>query len=307
MQFGFSLIMRGHEATREAFVTMAKRAEALGFDALWCSDHLIVPPRRTSRYPGSADGTFPPAWHERYWEPITVLSHLAACTRRIALGTSVLILAMRHPIEVAAEVADLDQLAQGRFIFGVGLGWFQEEFDVLGWPFRERGARTDEGLAICKALWTQDAPRFAGPNYRFDEVSFGPKPARQPHPPIWIAGNSEAALRRTVRFGDVWHPVLLSHDDLAARAGRLRALVAEAGRDPASVGIGLKTPLVFQDAPAASPTTPCMGRSQDVLAALSRYGELGVEHFTFDLKPETLANALATMERFAQDVRPHLP
>lgn len=298
--------MRGNEARREAFIAMAEQAEAADIDSLWTSDHLIVPPRRNSVYPGTADGEFPPTWYERYWEPITVLSYLSALTTKITLGTSVLILPMRNPIEVAAEVADLDQLSQGRFIFGVGLGWFEEEFDVLGWPFRERGARTDEGLAICKALWTQAAPKFDGPNYSFENVSFAPKPVQQPHPPIWIAGNSVAALRRTVRFGDVWHPVLMPYADLETKIARLKALATEEGRDPASVGVSLKLPLVFQDSPPDNPDMPTIGRPQDMIEALKRYGELGVEHFTFDLKPESLANALETMERFVQDVRPHL-
>ncbi len=306
MKYGFSLIMRGNEARPEAFEAMAEKAEALGFDSLWCSDHLIVPPLKTSRYPGRPDGKFPPIWLERYWEPFTVLSYVAARTRKIALGTSVLILPMRNPIEVAAQVADLDQLARGRFLFGVGVGWFEEEFNALNWPFRERGARTNEGLAVCKALWTQPRPSFKGKFYQFDEVYFDPKPASKPHPPIWIGGNSEAALRRAARHGNAWHPNRPTHAYLEKALGTLQGFLEEAGRSMADITVGVKTMLNFQDGPPGEGQTPTEGRPQEIIDALKRYQDLGAQHITFDFFPESLDNALLTMERFAQEVRPKL-
>ena len=311
MKFGISLIMRGNAATPEAFVTIAERAEALELDSLWCTDHLIIPQRTVSRYPGRADGNFPDTWLERYWEPFTVLSFLAAHTSKIALGTSVLILPMRNPVEVAAQVAQLDQLCNGRFIFGVGAGWFQEEFDLLGWPFRERGARTNEGLALCKALWTQDNPSFQGRNYRCENANFAPKPARKPHPPIWIAGHSTAALRRVAKYGDGLHPFKPTVEVIHQGKAELQGLLAAEGRSLHEIEISLKGALVFQDAPpAAEPVSlegwPLEGRPKEIIEALKRYEELGVGHFTFDIRPETLETALETMERFVQDVRPYL-
>lgn len=306
MKYGISLVMRGRDATREAFEIVAEKAEAAGLDSLWCSDHLIVPELTVSRYPGRPDGTFPDSWLERYWEPFTVLSYLAAKTSKILLGTSVCILPMRNPLEVAAEVADLDQLSRGRFIFGVGVGWFQEEFDVLRWPFHERGKRTDEGLAVCKALWTQERPSFSGPNYSFDKVYFGPKPAQKPHPPIWIAGHSSAALRRVARHGNGWHPFKPTYEVIEKGKAELSRYLEAEGRSLSEIEISVKAHLVFQDEAPAPGRHPLEGRPADIVEGIKRFEELGVEHFTFDLRPETVEMALDTIERFVQDVRPKL-
>lgn len=295
--------MRGREATPETFDAMAERAEAIGLDALWASDHLVIPPRRVSRYPGTPDGEFPATWLERYWDPITVLSYLAGRTSRITLGTSVCILPMRNPIEVAAEVAHLDQLAKGRFVFGVGVGWFQEEFEVLKWPFRERGARTTEGLEICKALWTQERPSFRGRFYQFDQVHFGPKPASRPHPPVWIGGNSPSALRRVAKVGNGWHPFRPSPDQLRKGLEELRRYMDEAGRSMREITVGVKMLLAFQESRAGAERPPMQGRAADIAADIKRYQDLGVEHLIFDFTTETRAQALETMERFAQEVR----
>lgn len=306
MKFGFSLIMRGAAATPEAFRTMAERAEALELDSVWCSDHLVIPPRTVSRYPGTADGTFPDTWLERYWEPFTVLSHLAACTRRLTLGMSVCILPMRNPVEVAAELADLDQLSGGRVVFGVGVGWFAEEFAALGWPFAERGRRTNEGLEICKALWTQERPSYHGRHYAFDEVYFGPRPVQRPHPPIWIAGHSPGALRRVARLGDGWHPFRPSVETVQRGRDELARLLAAEGRRAEDVTLTVKGHLDFRDSPPAAGQWPLEGRPQDIVDGLRRFRDLGVAHATLDFRPETLEQGLEAMERFVQDIRPHL-
>lgn len=303
MKYGFSLVVRGREATRETFDAIAQKAEALSLDSLWASDHLVIPPRRVSRYPGTADGDFPPAWLERYWEQFTVLTYLAARTSRLTLGTSVCILPMHHPIEVAARVADLDQLLNGRFVFGVGVGWFQEEFEVLNWPFRERGARTTEGLRICKALWTQDRPSFRGRFYQFDGVSFGPKPTSRPHTPIWVGGGSPAALRRVAEVGNGWHPFHLPLAGFRKGLEELRRYVEEAGRSMSEIALSVKVLLVFRESGAGADRQPCQGSPSQIADDIKRYQDLGVDHLLFDYAPETRANALETMERFAQEVR----
>lgn len=303
MKFGLSVIMRGQEATRETFDAMAQKAEALRFDSLWASDHLVIPPRRVSSYPGTADGEFPPAWLERYWEQFTVLSYLAGRTSAITLGTSVCILPMHHPIEIAAKVAHLDQLTNGRFVFGVGVGWFQEEFEVLGWPFYERGARATEGLLICKALWTQEQASFHGRFYRFERVHFGPKPASRPHTPIWVGGHSRAALLRVARLGNGWHPFRLSPAEIRKGLGELRRHLEEAGRSMSEITVAVKVFLAFQESVAGADRPPMQGRVVEIVDDIRRYQDLGVEHLVIDFAPETRAHALETMERFVQEVR----
>jgi len=295
--------MRGTEATRETFEAIAQKAAALGLDSLWASDHLVIPPRRVSRYPGTPDGEFPRTWLERYWDQFTVLAYLAGKTTSVTLGTSVCILPMHHPIEVAAKVADLDRLLDGRFVFGVGVGWFQEEFEVLNWPFHERGARATEGLRICKALWTQERPSYGGRFYRFDRVHFGLKPVSRPHPPIWVGGESRAALKRAAELGDGWHPFRLSPAELRKGLEALRGYMAEAGRSMSEITLSVKPLLAFRESEAGAGRSPCQGSAGQIVDDIKRYRDLGVEHLVFDFAPENRAHALETMERFCQEVR----
>jgi probable F420-dependent oxidoreductase len=306
MKYGFSLVVRGRDATRETFDAMVQKAEALGLDSLWASDHLVIPPRRVSRYPGRADGEFPAGWLERYWEQFTVLSYLAGKTSSITLGTSVCILPMHHPIEVAAKVAQLDQLLNGRFVFGAGVGWFREEFEVLNYPFQERGARTTEGLLIMKALWTQERASFHGRFYRFDQVHFGPKPVSRPHTPIWVGGHSPGAFKRVATVGNGWHPFRLSPAEIRKGLGELKKHMEEAGRSMSEITVSVKLHLAFQERPAGAERVPAQGSPAEIVDDIRRYQDLGVAHLVFDFAPETRAQALHTMERFSQEVRGRL-
>ncbi len=306
MQFGFSLVVRGNDATPDNFATMAERAERLELDALWSSAHVIIPPQVKSGYvmiPGLKHGEH---WKECYWEPFTVLSFLAGITSRIRLGTSVVVLPMHNPFELAKQVAEVDQLSGGRFVFGVGVGWFEEEFEVLGQNFHNRGARTNEALALMRALWGDDPVTFQGDHYRVESAFFSPKPVQQPSPPIWVAGNSKAALKRVARYGDAWHPARLKFETLRSLLVELDACLEREGRVAGSVEVAVKCPVVFQSGPPSEDQPPTHGRVTDIVDALNRYRDLGVEHFVLDVVPETLSQALDTMERFAQEVRPRL-
>lgn len=151
----------------------ARRAEELGFDGLWVIEHLLAAP-----------ALYAVAWHD----PFAVLAHVAAVTERVRLGTAILVLPLRHPVMVAREVATLDYLSGGRFVFGVGTGWDEREFAAIGVPLKERGARLDEGLAIVRRLLTEPAVTHRGRFFAFEEVTIEPRPPRMP--PVWIAGGS---------------------------------------------------------------------------------------------------------------------
>lgn len=306
MKFGFSLVVRGAEASPETFVQMAERAEALGLDSLWCSAHIVLPPQSRSGYGMVPDLKHPEEWKACYWEPFSVLSYLAGYTRKVTLGTSVTVLPMHNPFEVAKQVAEVDQLSRGRFVFGIGVGWFAEEFEVLGQEFHNRGARTDDALELMKSLWSSDPVTHRGRYYAVDQGYFAPKPVQQPHPPIWVAGSSPAALRRAARYGDGWHPVRPSYDELEQSLARLAGFLEAEGRSLDGLEVAVKCPLVFQDGPPEAGQPPTRGRAADVIEALRRYRDLGVDHVVFDPVPEALAVALDTMERFAGDIRPKL-
>ncbi len=306
MKFGISLVVRGAAAQAETFARMGDHAEMQHWDCLWASDHLIVPPLKTTRFPGSEDGQIPAAWRQGYYQPFSVLNYLAAHTERVRLGTSVLILPMRNPIEVAAQVAELDQLSHGRVNFGVGVGWYREEFEALGHDFCDRGQRTDDGLRIIQALWSRTRTTVTGPYYHLEDVEMAPKPCQAPYPPIYIGGNSRLALARVARYGDVWHPFRMTPEEVNAARPHLQAALKKAGRAVADFPIALKIPLVFQDGPPAAGQFPSVGRAMDIVAGLQRYAEAGVSEFCFDLAAETLPVALDTMTRFSEEVRTRL-
>ena len=310
VRFGFSLQGRGVLAGREAITTLAKRAEALGYDSVWVTDRLLIPVQSRSAYPYSPTGAFPLGPDEPWLEPLTAVTYLATITERINVGTSVLVIPYRNPIFTAKALATADYLSGGRVILGAGIGWWREEFAALGVPFEDRAARTVEYLRILKEIWTKPRVAFEGRFARIAEAGgVRPHPARQPHIPIWIGGHSEAALRRVVEVGDGWHPlglrppVSLYPPEMAARVRRLRDVAAAAGRDPATITISFKAPLKFQEAVAAG-RAPLSGSPREIVEDLQAYVAAGVQHFVLDFSVPTLPEMRDVLERFAVDVRP---
>lgn len=306
MKFGFSLVVRGADATPEGFAAIARRAEALGLDSLWLSSHVVLPRQERSWY-GLVEGRrYPAHWREGYWTPFTVMAYLAALTERITLGTSVLVLPMHNPVEVAKQAAEVDVLSGGRLVLGVGVGWFEEEFEVLGRAFRDRGARTDDALALLRALWTEEPVTYESASHSLTDCSFLPKPVQEPGPPVWIAGGGEPAIRRAARFGDAFHPVRFTPERVREARVSLDRHCRDHGRDPAEVEIAAKLPLAVGVSNPGQDALPTQGSAAEVAEGIHRYREAGATHFVFDIVPETVAVAIEAMERFAGEVRPLL-
>ena len=209
----------GFPATTEAILESACRAEELGFDAVLVNDHIIV-----DSTPGVVE-----SWGNTY-DPLMVLSFVAARTSRIRLGVSVLIMPYRNPIATAKMFATLDQLSGGRAIAGVGAGWNVAEFNALGVPFNERGARTTEYLQIWRSCWAPGTTTFCGQFFAFEDMHINPKPVQQPHLPIWVGGSSRPALRRAAEFAQVWQPTPTPLADLIKNQTYLRDACAKIGR-----------------------------------------------------------------------------
>ena len=233
MQFGAHIFGVGELADPKILVEVAQLAEDLGYHSIFVADHIIVPRGLESQYPYSGDGSFPYAPDQDWLDPMVALGYLAGLTRTIRLGTSVTVLPMRHPIVTAKQIVSADHLSGGRVIFGVGVGWMAEEFALLGESFRDRGRRTDEYLQLIKNLWTQDNPSFEGDYFNVANCGFAPKSTQQPHTPIWIGGESRAALRRAARLGDGWHSAGTSLAELPQKLGVIREELAAAGRSEA--------------------------------------------------------------------------
>jgi probable F420-dependent oxidoreductase len=195
MKIGVNLLNFGPGVSPESLARWTTVAEALGYHLVMISDHVAITPDVQGRYPAP------------FYDPFTTLAWLAGLTRKVELGTTVIVLPYRHPLQTAKMATIVDRLSGGRLIFGVGAGWARQEFEALGVPFTRRGAITDDYLAAIRTFWTTDVASHDGPFVSFRDVQTTPRPVRSPHPPIWVGGASDAALRRTVRFGDGWHPI----------------------------------------------------------------------------------------------------
>jgi probable F420-dependent oxidoreductase len=238
MRFGvplpqFGPLARGPDV-RDRLRRVAEAADRLGYDVLWTAEHVIFPPEIRTPYPYG--GRFPYDVGDPVLDAVGTLAWVAGCTRRVRLGTAVLVLPYHHPILLAKALATVDVLSGGRLVVGVAGGWLAEEFALLGVPFAERGARTDEALAVMRALWTEERVTFHGRWTRLDDAAFFPKPLQQPLP-VWIGGSSPAALRRVARAGDGWLAVPRAPEALAEDVATIRRLADAAGRDPAAIGV----------------------------------------------------------------------
>lgn len=317
VDFGVSLPSRGPLARADVLLRIAEKTEALGFDSVFVTDHVVLPASAgRSVYPYSPTGQFPGGSAQDYLDPLALLGHLTHATRRVRLGTSVLVIPYRNPLVTAKTLATLDVLSRGRLILGAGAGWWREEFEALAAPpFEERGAVTDEYLRLMRAVWSTDPVSFEGRYYRVRDVFARPRPVQHGGIPVWIGGHTPAALRRAGTLGDGWHPIgqrppaMLPPDGYAAAVARLHAHARAAGRDPAAIALTLRVPMELRSPRARPPAGDrplFQGTPAEVLADLQRYRALGVGHVVFDPVRQDLRAWLGTLERFAADVRPAL-
>ncbi len=216
MKFAVAIRNMGPQSNRATIRACAKIAEQAGFDALFVSDHLCIPPDQTEGSGG------------RYLDVLATLAFLAGATEKIRLGVSVLVVPYRPAVLTAKQVATIQELSGERMILGVGVGWMKPEFAALGADMRKRGAITDETLSVIHHLFSADVPgAYDGPLVKFPSFVFLPRPKR---PPIWVGGNGPAAMNRTLKFGDGWHPMLPA-SELKAKVEELHSRARTAGRE----------------------------------------------------------------------------
>jgi probable F420-dependent oxidoreductase len=228
------------------FVECTREADRLGYESVWLPEHLIFTTQMSrSPHPGEAVPPVPPT--TPIFDAFTYLGFLAGQTDRVRLGTHVYNLGLRHPFVAARAVQTLDLVSGGRFEFGVGASWLEEEWVATELDFHTRGRRVDEALTVCKRLWTEVEVSHHGEFFSFDGVVFEPKPLQHPWPPILVGGESTAALRRAARHGDGWIGMGHDFESGAAQIGQLRSLLAEAGRPDADFQICLGGPVESRD------------------------------------------------------------
>ena len=310
LTFGCNLSLDGYWNVAE----LAQRAESLGFDRVTTGEHVMDgnPPRPTLL-------------------TIPAMAAAAGATRTLRVMTGIVIAPLYHPVMLAKLVATLDVISQGRLDFGIGISGqrnTEAEFEALDIPVRTRGRRTDEMLEVMKRLWTEEQVSHQGRFFSFQDTTLLPQPAQKPYPPIWIAGRSEAAMRRAALLGDGWYPYLFTVRRLKSSIETIRQMAAEAGRDLEGFYWGLNQPTaISQDREEALGlavanvgqryVTPdrsaediaralCVtGTPQDCVQAVEERVEAGVRDFNFGFLADNSTQLFNQMEMFAKQVIPH--
>jgi probable F420-dependent oxidoreductase len=306
MKLGVFLPISGRAASRNTLMQAAQQAESLGYDSIWAADRIIIPWQIKTTYPYSKESTFIVPPDRPFFEPLTCLAFLAACTENIQLGMSVMVMPYRHPLYWAKIATTIDQLSTGRFIMGVGVGWMQEEFAAMGAPFKERGQISDEQLTVVKQLWQEDHVNFHGAYYHFDDIAFNPKPFQKPRIPVWIGGEGVHAQRRAAKYGDAWFPyfVRITPEELARRFENVRCSAAEAGRDPDQVMFACCLPVELTPNEVPQEKDYLKGTPAQVVEALKNFERIGVMHIGLQFMIPHWPERREQIERFAKEVLP---
>jgi probable F420-dependent oxidoreductase len=313
MQFGFNLPISGPLSDPDTIVHIAREGEALGYDYLTLTDHIVLPDLKVPGYPYSESGEFFGEGPERRHDQLTAAAFVAAHTSHIRLVLAVIVVPYRPAVLAAKMLSTIDVLSGGRLTVGVGAGWLEAEFDAVATtPFAARGAVTDDYIRAFKTLWTEEEPRYHGDWVEFDNILFAPKPVQKPHPPIWVGGESGPALRRAVLLGDAWYPIGSNNRHLLDtlpryRAGvaRLRRFAEAAGRDPASIALTYRVKRYGEAVPPiASDGTRRLfsGGIAEIIGDFRALRDLGVAAIDIEFERPKAEASLTEMRHFKERV-----
>jgi probable F420-dependent oxidoreductase len=280
MKFGASMFFTDYSMSA---TELARALEERGFDIVWAPEHSHIPLSRKTAF--VLGGDLPKRYYD-VMDPFVTLTEAAMATKTLKIGTGVCLIAQRDAIQTAKLVASIDRVSNGRFVFGVGNGWNQDEMENHGTAFASRHKLARERIEAMKAIWTQDVAEYHGEFVNFDPIQAWPKPVQRPHPPILVGGAFPYSARRAVRYGDGWMPQVTesSTTPLTELIPRFRQMAAEAGRDPAKLQIAI-------------------GAQPPDVELIKRYQELGVDRVSTSLPSETAATILPLLDRWADIIR----
>jgi len=298
MRFGFALPQIGSLVGPEALVTVAKRAEDLGFDSLWVLDRILWPVDPRAPYP-IGDGSLP-FQYKHVLDPVETLTFAAAYTSRIALATGVLNLPWYNPVLLARRLTTLDVLSRGRLRVGFGIGWSPDEYEAAGAPWQDRGKRADESIEVLKKIWTTDPVEFQGKHYRIAKSFIGPKPVQKPHPPIYMAAFTPSAMKRVAAEAHAWLPVGIPLTGIGAMFEAIKNMAKEAGRDPSALELIVTAGVEIHKRPIEKERIEFTGSLEQIgedFATARKVGAAEIAIYAQFLAPnETAEDLIARME-----------
>jgi probable F420-dependent oxidoreductase len=282
MRIGFGLPQLGPFADPESLTKVARRAEELGFSSVWVFDRLLHPLQPKVPYPLSG-GALPDVYR-RVFDPVEILTFVAARTERVRLGTSVLNLPWYNPVLLARRLTTLDVLSGGRLQLGFGIGWLPDEYEAAGVPWSARGKRADETLDALKAWWTTDPVQVEGTFFRISKSYVSLKPVQKPHPPIYMAAYTPPAMKRAAREADGWFPVGVPLSAVGAMFDSIKQMVEQAGRNPASFKLIVRGNIEFTDSGANVERRDFTGSLEDIAQDIALTKKLGAEELLLDVQ-----------------------
>jgi probable F420-dependent oxidoreductase len=305
MRFGFALPQVGSAVGPEGLVTVAKRAEDLGFDSLWVLDRILWPVAPRVPYP-IGDGSLP-VKYKSVLDPLETLTFAAAHTSRVALGTSVLNIPWYNPVLLARQLTTLDVLSAGRLRIGFGIGWSPDEYEAADAPWQERGKRADELIQALKKIWTTDPVEFQGKYYRIPKSVIGPKPVQKPHPPIYMAAYTPAAMKRVVAEANGWFPVGIPLSAIGPMFDGIKGMAKDAGRDPSALALIVRANIEIHNTPIRKDRVDFTGTLEQIAEDIKTTEKLGAAEIVFDVQfspgVETAKDMVSRMEQVWQGAK----
>ncbi|MCH8745999.1 MAG: LLM class F420-dependent oxidoreductase [Chloroflexi bacterium] len=282
----------------QQMLSIGPLAEELGYDSVWVMDHLFNNGYIRERLDDKP-----------YYHPLATLSHLSATTKKVMLGTSVLVLPYHNPVELAKYTATLDQMSGGRLTLGVGVGAMTEEFNALGISLKQRGSLTNESISIMKELWTNEDPSYHSRRWDFADLKFSPKPVQKPHIPIWVGGSSPGALKRAATLGDGWHASGVGPEHYSICRREIQEMAQAAGRDPDELTWSVRIDVSVKGMPTSERAAGRQGGIpgddiDQMIAGISAYQNAGVEHMVLVIGTGQVPVIRDLMETMAEKVIP---
>ena len=282
MRIGISM---SATASMGDFGVIASKIEDLGFDSVWLPEHPVMPVNHKSVYGGTPDGSIPKQMYLGV-NPLIALSRASSVTTKLGIGTAVNLITEHNPLDLAKLIATLDFYSGGRFLFGIGTGWFREEAQIMGADFDHRWTQAREYVLAMKEIWTKEEAEFHGKYIDFPPIICNPKPAQNPHPPVLLGGNAKNVLKRVVKWGDGWLPIRLSPEDILKAQQELLKLCDTEDRDPSTIQI----------------TMHSLPPDKELI---SRFEEIGVDRVLVGVASATQEEIFEELEVIAESVLVH--